>query len=54
MMKREPTCTFCEFKFKTSQGFEKHTCKLSIINSEYKQFYLKNWILTHGFTAIFD
>ena len=54
MMKHEPTCKFCESKFKTSQSLEKHTCKLSINNSEYKQFYLKNWILTHGCTAIFD
>ena len=36
-------------KFKTGD-----TCKLNIVNAEFKHFYLKNWILTHGCTAIFD
>ena len=49
----EPTCTFCELTFKTSEELEKHTCKISISNAEFKQLYLKNWILTHGCTRIF-
>ena len=52
--KHEPTCKFCELKFKTSDAFEKHTCKINIKNAEFKQYYLKNWILTHGCTGIFS
>ena len=54
MIKHEPTCKFCDLKFKSSTALERHTCKLSINNAEFKQFYLKNWILTHGCTGIYD
>ena len=32
--KHEPTCKFCELKFKTSDAFEKHTCKINIKNAD--------------------
>ena len=52
--KHEPNCKFCERTFETSEELGKHTCKISITNAEFKQFYLKNWILTHGCTRIFN
>ena len=54
MKKHEPICKFCNLTFKTSETLKKHTCKLNIENAEFKQFYLKNWILTHGCTALFN
>ena len=54
LKKHEPTCKFCDNKFKTYGALEKHTCKLNISNAEFNQFYLKNWILTHGCTGIFN
>ena len=54
LKKHEPNCKFCDNKFKTDGALEKHTCKLNINNAEYNQFYLKNWILTHGCTGIFN
>ena len=53
-VKHEQICKFCESKFKTLETLGKHTCKLNISNSEFKQFYIKNWILTHGCSGIFD
>ena len=54
MMEHEASCKFCDSKFKTSEALRKHTCKQNIGNAEYKQFYLKNWILTHGCTGIYN
>ena len=53
-MKHEPSCKFCELKFESIESLEKHTCKQNIINAEFKQFYTKNWILTHGCSAVFN
>ena len=50
----EPECKFCEKQFQTSELLEKHTCKLNINNAEFKEFYMKNWILTHGCSAVFS
>ena len=53
-VKHEPECKFCEKQFQTSELLEKHTCKLNINNAEFKEFYMKNWILTHGCSAVFS
>ena len=52
--KHEPICKFCELKFLSSEAKEKHTCKLNINNSEFQQFYIKNWILTHGSSGVYN
>ena len=53
-IKHEPTCKFCELTFLTSEAQEKHTCKLNINNPEFQEFYIKNWILTHGCSGVYN
>ena len=39
MKEHEPTCEFCGLKFKNGETMKKHTCKLNIVNAEFKQLF---------------
>ena len=52
--KHEYTCLSRDLKFETTEKLKKHVCKLNIKNPEFKQFYMKNWMLTHGCSGLFD
>ena len=53
-IKHEPMCNLCDLNFKTIESLEKHTCKQNIDNAEFNQFYTKNWMLSHGCSAVFN
>ena len=50
----ENTCLSCNLEFETHDKLKKHKCKIIIHNPEFKYYFVKNWLLTHGCSVLFN
>ena len=47
-------CGTCSYKFKSEKKLKDHMCRVNILNPEFGQYYMKNWILADGCTRVFS
>ena len=50
----ELLCETCSSNFKSEKKLKEHMCRINILNLEFGQYYMKNWILADGCTRVFS